>query len=210
MCVVYRVLYVTYFCTVCMGYSCNLLGGFSGKPKSLYRHCICGAVRFFLGVSVAFGFRCAEAELNHTKALSGSQQSRLVACRYLDAIQVLDLGSDIPLAHAQEVHGQNFGLDLVTDGCLVLLYQLGLKSADPIAGCVQFKGAGSALDRLAGLAVFAVGNHFLGQVGIQLAFQGRLGEFLDQWEQRGQIYFPLRIRSALSPIRNRISTHSCE
>lgn len=104
-------------------------------------------------------------------------------CRDLDTVQVLDLSGDISVAHAQAVHRQDFGLDLVVDGSLVFLDQLRLKITSSIAGRFRLEGASSAFDRLLCLAVLTVGDNILGQMGIQLCLQGRLGEFLDQ---RGQ------------------------
>lgn len=54
----------------------------------------------------------------------------------LDAVQLLDLCGDIPVAHSQAVHGQDLGLDFVADRCLVLLDQLRLEGAGAVAGSV--------------------------------------------------------------------------
>ena len=65
----------------------------------------------------------------------------------------------------------------------MLLDQLRLEISSTVSGRLKIEGPGSTLDRLLGLAVFTVGDDILSQMRIQLRFQGRLGEFLDQ---RGQ------------------------
>ena len=65
----------------------------------------------------------------------------------------------------------------------MLLHQLRLERSGSIPRSIQLKWASSTLDRLAGLAIFTVRGDILGQMRIQLAFQGCLSKFLDQ---RGQ------------------------
>ncbi len=63
---------------------------------------------------------------------------------------------------------------------LMLFYQLRLKGAGTIAGRLQLKLAGGTLHFLLGFTVPAVRRHFVGQVAINLTFQRRLCQLLDQ------------------------------
>ena len=65
----------------------------------------------------------------------------------------------------------------------MLLNPLWLEVSGTVAGRLKIERASGTFDRLLRLAVFAVGDDILSQMGIQLRFQGRLGEFLDQWGQ---------------------------
>ncbi len=65
----------------------------------------------------------------------------------------------------------------------MLLHQFWLERTVPVARRLEFESTAGAFHRFLGFAVAAVASDVFGQVGIQLAFQCRLGQLLHQRRQ---------------------------